>query len=188
MKHIIKISLVVSILVVTLLSCRHDGAPEDIHEHEEIEKLVVTLTNKNDTSDKQIIQYIGGISDKSIELKTGATYAVTLDFQVKHDDHYHSVNEEILEEKEEHFVTFEFSNSDVEVTRTNADEKRTDGNLVGIQTEWKFVGGDANGKIGIKLVHMPSSIEQNFPSATNQQGKTNGGESDVNALINWVKK
>lgn len=187
MKNTIKISLLLSILVLTLFSCRHDNAPEDIHEHEEIEKVVVTIINKNDAADKQTIQYVGGISDKSIEFKTGGVYAVSLDFQVKHDDHYHSVNEEILEEKEEHFVAYEFANADVQVTRTNAQEKRADGNLVGMQTEWKFIAGDTAGKVGIKLVHMPTSVEQNFPSATNRQGKINGGESDVNALINWVK-
>ncbi len=188
MKNLFNISLVL-FAAFTIFSCRNnDDIPEDIHEHEEIEKVVVTLINKNDAADKQTIQYIGGISDKSIEFKTGGVYAVSLDFQVKHDDHYHSVNEEILEEKEEHFVTYEFANADVQVTRTNAQEKRADGKLVGMQTEWKFIAGDTAGKVGIKLVHMPTSVEQNFPSATNQQGKTNGGESDVNALINWVKK
>ncbi|MCB4235616.1 hypothetical protein LDL59_12395 [Kaistella anthropi] len=64
-----------------LFSCRNSNEiPEDIHEHEEIEKLVITATNKNNTSDVHVINYIGGTADGSLQLQQGATYAVKLDF------------------------------------------------------------------------------------------------------------
>ncbi len=167
-----------------LFSCRNSNEiPEDIHEHEEIEKLVITATNKNNTSDVHVINYIGGTADGSLQLQQGATYAVKLDFQVKHDEHYESVNEEITAEKDEHFITFQFSDSDVAVKRASDDVVRTDGNKVGLSTEWKINSVSATGKANIKLVHTPTSVNQNYPSAENQQGQTSGGETDVNALV-----
>lgn len=167
-----------------LFSCRNSNEiPEDIHEHEEIEKLVITATNKNNTSDVHVINYIGGTADGSLQLQQGATYTVKLDFQVKHDDHYESVNEEITAEKDEHFITFQFSDSDVAVNRASDDVERTDGNKVGLSTEWKINSVSATGKANIKLVHTPNSVNQYFPTADNQQGQTSGGETDVNVLV-----
>lgn len=183
MKNIFNIILLV-FLTFIIISCRNpNDIPEDIHEHEEIEKLVVTLTNKTNPTDVQTVTYIGGISDKSIKLVWGQTYVVNLDFQVKHDHHYESVNEEIAEEKDEHFITYEFAGIDVTLVRSQNDPLRTDGNRVGLQTEWKVSSVGNAGNVIIKLVHLPSTLEQNFPSVTNQQGKTTGGETDVNANI-----
>ncbi len=182
MKKLFNISLVL-FAAILLFSCRsNDDVPEDIHEHEEIEKLVVTVTNKNDASDVQIINYIGGKADGHLHLHQGDSYKVQLDFQVKHEDHYHSANDEIIEEKDEHFITYEFAGSTILVKRTSDDVVRTDGKKLGLNTEWA-VSTLGEGSINIKLIHAPSTVEDNFPSADNQQGKTTGGESDVNALI-----
>lgn len=183
MKHLFKIALYV-FAVVFLSSCRNtDDIPEDIHEHEEIEKLVVTAINKNDATDIQIINYIGGVADGHLHLHKGAVYGVKVDFQVRHNDHYHSVNQEIIEEKDEHFVTYEFVGSDVEVKRTANDVVRTDGKKLGLDTELKINTLSPNGAVIIKLVHAPVMVDDNYPSISNQQGKTTGGETDVNAKI-----
>ncbi|ACU07140.1 hypothetical protein FIC_00685 [Flavobacteriaceae bacterium 3519-10] len=183
MKNILKISFIV--LVATLLfSCRNnDDIPQDIHEHEEIEKLVVTVANVNTPADKQTVNYIGGVADGKFFLLAGETYSVALDFQVRHDDHYHSVNDEIIEERDEHFVTYEFAGSDIAVRRAADDVVRTDGNKIGLRTEWTVNSVTGQGNAAIKLVHGSTSVQQNFPSELNQQGKTTGGETDVNANI-----
>ena len=182
MKNLLHILLFLPLFVLTL-SCRNDDVPEDIHEHEEIEKLEVTLTNKNNATDVQVIQFIGGISDKAMNLKEGETYTVKLDFQVKHDDHYHSANSEVLEEKDEHFITFEFADSDISVKRSADDIARTDGKKLGLSTDWTINSVTETGNVIIKLVHGAVSVDDNFPSANNQLGKTTGGETDVNAKV-----
>lgn len=184
MKKLFNITLVL-FAAILLFSCRNDDndIPEDIHEHEEIEKLVVKVTNKNDATDIQTINYIGGKADAHLHLHQGDTYNVELDFQVKHDDHYHSANDEIIEEKDEHFITYEFAGAAVDVKRSANDVVRTDGKKLGINTEWTVASVTASGNVNIKLVHGPATVEDNYPSATNQQGKTTGGETDVNAII-----
>ncbi|CAA7386856.1 hypothetical protein [Chryseobacterium fistulae] len=184
MKNFFNITLL--LFVATLLfSCRNgnDDIPEDIHEHEEIEQLVVTLTNKNDATDIQTIKYIGGLADGHIHAHAGDVYDVSLDFQVKHDDHYHSVNDEILEEKNEHFITYNFAGADIKVKRADNDVVRSDGKKLGLKTEWTVASTTSTGKVNIKLIHGPSSVNDNSPSADNQLGSVVGGESDVDALI-----
>ncbi|GAB0155557.1 hypothetical protein CHRYSEOSP005_08180 [Chryseobacterium sp. Alg-005] len=184
MKKIFNITLVL-FAAILLFSCRNDDndIPEDIHEHEEIEKLVVKVSDKNNPADEQIINYIGGVADKKILLANGKTYVVSLDFQVKHDDHYHSANDEIAEEKDEHFITYNFAGVNVNVIRTADDLVRTDGKKVGLKTEWSVTSAPAAAKVNIKLIHAPTSVNDNSPSATNQLGTVTGGESDVDALI-----
>jgi hypothetical protein len=183
MKYLFKIALYL-FAVGVVSSCRNaDDIPEDIHEHEEIEKLVVTVLNKNDATDIQIINYIGGVADGHLHMQAGNIYGVKLDFQVRHDDHYHSVNEEIIEEREEHFITYEFAGSEVVVKRTANDIVRADGKRLGLDTEFTINSLSPTGAVIIKLVHAPATVDENFPSVANQQGKTSGGETDVNAKI-----
>ncbi|CAM2894792.1 hypothetical protein DRF59_07255 [Chryseobacterium flavum] len=184
MKKLFNISLLL-FAAVLLFSCRdgNNDIPEDIHEHEEIEKLVVKLTNKNNASDIQTINYIGGVADAPIHAHVGDVYNVELDFQVKHDDHYHSANDEILEEKDEHFIIYSFAGADIKVKRAADDIIRTDGKKLGIKTEWTIVSATAAGKANIKLIHGPSSVNDNSPSSDNQLGSVVGGESDVDALL-----
>lgn len=183
MKKFLNITLII-FAALLILSCRNDDTiPEDIHEHDEIEKMVVKLTNANDATDVQTINYIGGVADQHIHAEAGDVFNVELDFQVKHDNHYDSVNSEIMEEKDEHFITFGFSGADVTVTRAANDIVRTDGNRLGLKTQWTVVSATSTGKVNIKLVHAPTSVNQNSPSANNQLGSVVGGESDVDALI-----
>jgi len=183
MKKFLNITLII-FAALLIVSCRNDDTiPEDIHEHEEIEKMVVKLTNANDATDVQTINYIGGVADQHIHAEAGDVFNVELDFQVKHDNHYDSVNSEIMEEKDEHFITFGFSGADVAVKRAANDIVRTDGNKLGLKTQWTVVSATSTGKVNIKLVHAPTSVNQNSPSANNQLGSVVGGESDVDALI-----
>ncbi|QQV03501.1 MULTISPECIES: hypothetical protein [Chryseobacterium] len=184
MKKFLNITLVL-FAALLVFSCRNDSTdiPEDIHDHDEIEKMVVRLTNANDPTDVQTINYIGGVADGHIHAHAGDVFNVELDFQVKHDNHYDSVNGEIIQEKDEHFITFGFSGANVTVKRAANDVARTDGNKLGLKTQWTVVSTTPTGKVNIKLVHAPTSVNQNSPSADNQLGSTTGGESDVDALI-----
>lgn len=188
MKKIFNITLVL-FAAILLFSCRNDDndIPEDIHEHEEIQKLVVKVTNKNDATDVQTINYIGGQADTSLHLHQGDVYKVELDFQVKHNDHYDSANGEIEEEKDEHFITYSFAGVNVNVLRAANDIVRTDGKKLGLKTEWTVTSAASAAKVNIKLIHTPTSVNDNSPSATNQLGSVTGGESDVDALIDIVQ-
>ena len=183
MKNIFNLILVL-FASVFILSCRNsDDIPEDIHEHEEIEKVVLTLTEQG-TANVQTINYIGGTADSNISLENGKTYDVSLDFLHKHDDDYHSMVHEIEEEKDEHFITYEFAGVSANVIRTAEDIVRNDGKKLGLKTQWTVTSATINAKVNIKLFHGASSVNDMHPSAENQLGITTGGEADVNAMFN----
>ncbi|WP_326984948.1 hypothetical protein VUJ46_10595 [Chryseobacterium sp. MYb264] len=183
MKKLFNITLLL-LAAAFILSCRNgdDDIPEDIHEHDEIGKVVLTLTNKADATDVQTLNVIGGVADGHLHLHQGDTYVAVLDFQIKHDDHYHS-SDEIEEEKDHHFITFNPADADIKVIRATDDIVRTDGQRLGMKTEWTITSVASTGKMNIKLIHAPTSVNQNYPSASNQLGQTVGGESDVDITV-----
>ena len=183
MKKFINITLAL-LVSLFIFSCRNDddAVPEDVHEHDEIGKVVLTLTNKADASDVHTVSVIAGKADKHLHLHAGDTYLAVLDFQIAHDDHYHS-SDEIEEEKDHHFITFAPANADITVLRAANDIVRTDGQKLGLRTEWKINSLQSTGKMNIKLVHGPATVNQNYPSATNQLGQTTGGETDVDITV-----
>jgi len=183
MKKLLNITLAL-LAAFFILSCRNDdvAVPEDVHEHDEIGKVVLTLTNKADASDVQTVNVISGVADGHLHLHAGDTYTAVLDFQIKHDDHYHS-SDEIEEEKDHHFITFGPANADIVVMRAADDIVRTDGQKLGMKTEWTVNSTQETGKMNIKLIHGPSIVNQNYPSATNQLGQTTGGETDVDITV-----
>lgn len=183
MKKFLNIMLVLFASLL-MFSCRNsDDVPEDIHEHEEIEKVVLKLTDKADAADVQTINYIGGAADKALVLAKGKTYSAELDFFTQHNGAYESLLSEIKDEKDQHFVTYEFAGVNVNIIRTASDIVRTDGKKLGIKTEWTVNNAPASAKLNVKLFHAPTSVNDNSPSATNQLGAVTGGEADVNALI-----
>lgn len=183
MKKFINITLVL-LVSLFIFSCRNDddAVPEDVHEHDEIGKVVLTITNKNDASDVQTVNVISGVADGHLHLHAGDTYITELDFQIKHDDHYDST-EEIEEEKDHHFITYAIADVDLKILRAANDIVRTDGQRLGLRTEWTVNSALPTGKVNIKLIHGAASANQNYPSASNQLGQTTGGESDVDITI-----
>lgn len=183
MKNILNITLVL-LTSFFIFSCRssNDDIPEDVHEHDEIGKVVLKLSNKNNTSDVQTINVIAGKADGHLHLHAGDVYLAELDFQIKHDDHYHS-SDEIVKEKDHHFITFAPANTDINIIRSANDVVRTDGHKVGMKTEWTINSVQSTGKVNIKLVHGPKSVNQNYPSENNQLGQAVGGESDVDITL-----
>ena len=182
MKNIFNLILVL-FASVFILSCRNsDDIPEDIHEHEEIEKVVLTLTEQG-TANVQTINYVGGTADSNVNLVNGKVYDVSLDFQHKHGDHYESMLSEIEEEKNEHFITYDFAGILVNVVRTSGDIVRTDGKKLGLKTQWTVTSAGVNAKVNVKLFHGSTAVNDQFPSAANQLGTVTGGEADVNAMF-----
>lgn len=180
MKNLFKLFLVLfaSLLV---FSCRDNDTPEDIHEHEGVEKMTVTLVEQGSGAE-QVISYIGGVADKNIVLENGKIYNVSLDFFHAHDDHYHSILEEIVADKDEHFITYSFAGVEVALTRRAADDiVRADGKKLGVKTTWAVKSAPAaEAKVGIKLYHKPASISV----GADQMGSVTGGGTDLDAKIN----
>ncbi|MEC5393972.1 hypothetical protein [Bergeyella sp. RCAD1439] len=182
MKNLIKIFTLFSFSLL-ILSCHNTAeVPEDVHDHEEIEKMTLTVSLQG-SSEVQTISYVGGVADRDLVLESGKVYDVSVDFYHRHDDHYHSMLDEIIAEKDEHFVTFEVAGFTAQVVRAEDDVVRTDGHRLGLRTRWTITSAPSNARVDVKLYHGPTSVDQNYPSQGNQLGRVTGGEADVDAKI-----
>lgn len=175
--------LLLSALGFFSVSCDWDHDHDD-HDHDQIEKVVITVTNRANSSDVQTITYLGGTADRNLTLVPGRTYGVSLDFQKRSGSGYVSMNSEIIAEKEKHFITYDFANANITILRANDDVVRNDGKKIGLRTEWTVNTVSSTSLANIKLNHSGSTAEDNFPSASNQLGRTTGGETDANITFN----
>ncbi|MHA6697064.1 hypothetical protein [Chryseobacterium sp. A321] len=171
------------LIAVLFTSCRRDGVPEDIHEHEEIEQITLSFKEQGSTSAPQVITYLGGKASSDLILAPGKNYELSLDFFHRHDGHLESMLGEIIEEKDEHFITFEFAGVDLELTRLPNDVIRSDGQKLGLKTLWKVSQVQSPTRVSVKLYHGSQSVNDQMPSAQKQFGEVIGGEADVNAQI-----
>lgn len=171
------------LLAITLFSCR-DTTPhiEDTHDHDEVNKIVLTVT-ENGTNNTQTITYqTGSGADRALSLASGKTYTSSVEFFGTHDGKEENMTEDIIEEKDEHFITYSFAGVSINVTRTSEDTERTDKNKLGLKTQWTVTSTPSStSKVVVGLVHGAKSVNA---TANNGGGAVEGGETDAAAVIN----
>lgn len=184
MKNLLNLFLAIFSAIV-VFSCRGNDVPEDIHDHDGIEKTTLTITEKSNPSNVQVVDIIGGTATRNVILENGKVYTSSVEFFTKHDNHYDSAMKEIQEERDEHFITYQFAGVSVNVIRTNNDIIRGDGKKLGVKTEWTVTNAPTNNAVvNLKLYHKPTSVNDHSPSAANQLGSVTGGSTDVDVKVN----
>ena len=104
-----------------------------------------------------------------------------------------NINSEIAEAKDEHFLIYNFPNSDIEMTRTDDDSTtRSDGLHVGMKTYWivnKAVNNSgASSELIINLYRDSSSVSESSEVSGNGTvyGTQSGGETDAVANFKLI--
>ena len=185
---------IASILLV--VSCSKDD-PEEIHEHE-INKVVLHFTNTADNSSFEVeweLEHEGEVHTDDdehahkghIELAPNSTYSVEAEFydtgehDEASDDHDHGgdheeegedITPEIIEEKDVHYVFYEFVGLN-NLTFTPADDDVIDNNgfKINLNTIWTTTA-EESGDLKLYLIHEPQSKEGSVRNDF-------GGEDDV---------
>lgn len=172
--------LAAGLLALSLASCRNNDAPEDIHEHEEANKVVMTVTETGTTNTQTVTFNVGSATDKALSLSAGKSYDATVKFIHTANGKDEDLTPEIIKEKDEHFIVYQFGNATAKVTRA-ADVVRTDGKKVGINTKWEVTAAPSASKVVMKLVHQPTTLDD---AANNGGGSYTGGSDDVVMNVN----
>lgn len=183
MKNIILNICILSSIFITLSSCSN-GIPEDVHDHDEVEKFSISVIDANDNSNIQTVNIISGIADGELILENGKTYNISLSFFGHEDDHIHNATEEIIEERDEHFITYDFAGlENITVKRTDEDPVRTDGNKLGLKTQC-IVNSTPNNsaKLIVNLHHLPTKVSDTDENG-NQKGTASGGSIDLVGIV-----
>lgn len=166
------------ILFTAVLSCRNNDIPEDIHEHEEVNKITLTIT-ENGTTNTQTVSFQAGTGATApINLENGKLYSVNVGFFHHHNGVDEDITAEIIEEKDEHFIKYQFGGIQVEVLRTAEDIVRSDQEKIGLKTQWTVNSAPSNAVAIVQLFHGATTVNG---SDNNGAGSTVGGEADVNA-------
>ncbi len=181
MKKAIKY-LAAGLFAISLSSCRNNDVPEDIHEHEEVNKVVLTVS-ENGTNNTQMVSYqTGSTTTIPLKLENGKTYTTDVKFYGLHDGKTEDMTPEIIKERDEHFLEFQFAGVNVEVTRNLDDVVRNmDGKKLGLKTTWTVTSAPSNALAIVKLIHAATSVDD---KANNGLGSHVGGETDVEVKFN----
>lgn len=187
MKSIKKyIPFVLGLMAFLTISCHRDDNEIDDFPQEEMSNVLLLVSDKTDaTIPTKVYNFqINGSSFPNIQLVNGHTYDVEVQFKNGAED----MNGDILDAVNEHFLVFDFPNSDISLTRLNSGDLRADGLYVGLKTEWTVnqAANNSGAQLILALYHAsePSSVSDvASPSGTGKvYGKQSGGETDAKAI------
>lgn len=182
--------LAVLFIAVTVVSCQRDGfAAEDDLPQEDLTNIVLLVTEDVPNAQTKIYNYsIGAGGTPTVQLQDGKTYNVEVQFKNGNED----ATQEIKDAKEEHFLVYNFPNSNVTLTRTDDSSSTYNGIHVGLKTKWvvnKAVNNaSSTSQLILTLYHEPASVTETSNVSGNGVvfGTQVGGETDAQANYNII--
>lgn len=183
-KNIIKL-LAVLFIAISVISCQRDGsAAEDDLPQEDLTNIILNVKDVAAGTTQTYNYSMGAGGAQAIQLTDGKTYEVSAEFKNGNED----ATQEIKDAKDEHFLIFNFPNSDITLTRTDdASSTRADGKRVGLKTQWVVTKAVKNPSVTSQLIftlyHEPASVTEDAQVSGNGvvYGTQTGGETDAQA-------
>lgn len=183
-KKYIPVLLVLFVLVFT--SChRNDDEGDDLPQ-EELSNILLLVTDDADQMTKVYNYQVNGSSYPNLQLTNGHTYSVEVQFKNGSED----MKDDILSAVDEHFLIFNFPNSDITLTRMDGGDLRSDGHYAGLKTKWivtKAVNNNNPTQLILTLFHASQEgtvSDEASPSGTGKiYGKQSGGGTDARGVF-----
>lgn len=174
-------------LSLSLTSCHRTDDESDDLPQEELSDVLLKVTDQA-TGTPVVYDYqVNSTTNPNIKLINGHTYNVEVMFKNGNED----ATGEIKAAVNEHFLVYNFPNSDITLTRTDdQDFVRQDGNHVGIKTKWvvntAVKNSSAPAQLVLTLYHEPVTVSEASSVSGNGvvYGTHTGGETDAQANYN----
>lgn len=131
-----------------------DNLPEAINEEETITTVKLTFTAVDSTETKTVTW----TNDKKepITLQKDSSYEVTIQFLDESDPNaVDNITEEVIVEKDEHFIYFETTVSDLVIQSAQQDITDSNGDTINIVTTWQSPMASSSGIVTAYLIHEP---------------------------------
>ena len=155
--------------VFTAVQCSKDS-PDEIHDHETINRVTLTVTRADGTSTDYT--WNEGDNEPTINLGANSTHQVSIAFyDVSDAAEVENITEEVIEEADEHFVFYEVASASLTISAASNDIRDSDGIAININTEWT-TGDASSGVVQAALIHGPTS-------KTGSTRSSLGGGTDV---------
>lgn len=154
-----------SVLAISILAlfanCKKDS--EEIHEHETINRVTLTVTASDNTTTDYT--WNEGETIPTINLTADSSYQVSAHFYDATDPtDVEDITPEIVEEADEHLVFFEVASANVSISSASNDIEDSDGVSINLKTVWTTTAA-SSGIVQFHLIHEP----------TNKTASTRGG-------------
>ena len=179
MKSLINLKYIFFLLItVFTISCSRADEDEDVLSQEDISNIILNV--KDDaTGITQTYNYtVNSTTNPEIKLMDGKTYTVNAVFLNGNEDE----TESIKEAKDEHFILFNFQNSNINLERIDDESStRSDGKKVGLSTKWTVIKAKngINPQLVLTVIHDPVSVSE--AQNGSEFGSVVGGETDAMA-------
>ena len=160
------------------ISCSRSDEDEDVLSQEDISNIILNVKDEA-TGIIQTYNYtVNSTTNPEIKLTDGKSYTVNAVFLNGNEDETQSIKEA----KDEHFLLFDFQNSNIQLERIDDESStRSDGYKVGLATKWNVIKAKngTNPQLVLTVIHDPVSVSE----AQNGSvfGSVIGGETDAMA-------
>ncbi|WP_027385626.1 hypothetical protein [Chryseobacterium gregarium] len=194
MKNIFKnTTLIAGLLFLSasfsVTSCNRSDDEADDLPQEELSDVLLKVTDAS-TGTSVVYDYqVNSTTNPNVKLTNGHMYNVEVIFKNGDED----ATQEIRDAKDEHFLVYNFPNSDVSLTRTDdASSTRADGKHVGLKTQWvvntAVKNASAPAQLVLTLYHEPTTVSEASSVSGNGvvYGAHTGGETDAQANYNII--
>ncbi|KFF23893.1 hypothetical protein [Chryseobacterium vrystaatense] len=194
MKNIFKnTTLILGLLMIAfslgLTSCNRGDDEADDLPQEELSDILLKVTDEATGVGITYDYQVNSTTNPNVKLVNGHTYNVEVNFKNGDED----ATEEIRTAKDEHFLVYNFPNSDIVMTRTDDESStRKDGKRVGLKTKWvvnaAVKNATAPSQLVLTLYHEPVSVSEASAVSGNGvvYGVQSGGETDAQATYNII--
>lgn len=179
MKSLIKLKYIVFLLITAIaISCSRADEDDDVLSQEDISNIILNVKDDATGITTTYNYTVNSTTNPDIKLTDGKIYTVNAVFLNGNEDE----TESIKEAKDEHFLLFDFQNSNIGLERID-DESSTnsDGIKIGLKTKWivnKAKDG-VNPQLVLTVIHDPVSVNVGEPEK--EFGSVIGGETDAMA-------
>ena len=172
---------------LSVTSCNRSDDEADDLPQEELSDVLLKVTDEA-TGVPVVYDYqVNSTTNPNVKLINGHTYNVEVLFKNGDED----ATQEIKDAKNEHFLVYNFPNSDITLTRTDDESStRGDGNRVGLKTRWvvntAVKNASASSQLVLTLFHEPVTVSEASSVSGNGviYGAHTGGETDAQANYN----
>jgi len=179
MKSVLNLKYIVLLLIATFtLSCSRADEDEDVLSQEDISNIILNVKDDTTGITTTYNYTVNSTTNPDIKLTDGKTYTVNAVFLNGNEDE----TESIKEAKDEHFILFDFQNSNIDLERLDDESStRSDGNKVGLATKWNVIKAKNgnNPQLVLTVIHDPVSVSE--AQNGSEFGSVVGGETDAMA-------
>ncbi|SFI57392.1 hypothetical protein SAMN05421638_0063 [Kaistella treverensis] len=166
-------------------SCSRADEDEDVLSQEDISNIILNVKDDATGITKTYNYTVNSPANPVINLENGKIYTVSTIFLNGNEDETQS----IIEAKDEHFLLFNFQNSEVDLTRIDEESSvRSDRIRVGLTSKWEVTDAvrGSNPQLVLTLIHDATSVNEEKNGSV--FGSAVGGETDAMATFTISEK